>query len=82
MELCVSRCRQVAGADSVCAPLSCEERNWFVLIPAALIHSHPHQIIQLITGFGWKASVLCQGLRDMTDLVKHQCYVFCVFMNF
>lgn len=61
---------------------SCEERNWFVLIPAALIHSHPHQIIELITGFGWKALVLCHGLRDVTDLVEHQCCVFCVFINF
>lgn len=59
-----------------------EKRKWFELIPAALIHSHPHQTIQLITGFGWKASVLCHGLRDMTDLVKHQCCVFCVLMNF
>lgn len=61
---------------------SCEERNWFVLISAALILSHPHQIIQLITDFGWKAPGLFHGLRDVTDLVKHQCCVFCVLMNF
>lgn len=32
-----------------------EERNWFVLVPATLIHPYTHQIIQLMTGFGWKA---------------------------
>ena len=55
-----------------------------MLIPAALVRTHPKRTIQPVTGFGWKASVLCHGLRDVADPaslnISAVCSVF--FMNF